>query len=196
MNFLKLSESKSAMSIASAGAIVLTITTTVCNSFGQLAAHGSYVALLLSLLISYSMINDLKKNFVNYIFMSLVVFHLAKGGNLTLSSTEDAFLHAKTVSAPSEMTLAPMPLKVSEMASNLEMPVMSVRAAAEIYPEAEPLAEPLVDSNSFYTSEIALAPVTLAPAPEYDTTEIPMFAPMATEGEGDKEGGKKIFRQW
>lgn len=66
MNFLKLSESKSAMSIASAGAIVLTITTTMCNSFEQLAAHGSYVALFLSLLISSSMINDLKKNFLTY----------------------------------------------------------------------------------------------------------------------------------
>lgn len=128
--------------------------------------------------------------------MSLVIFHLAKGGNLTLSSTEDAFLRAKTMSVPSEMALAPMPIKVPEIASNLEMSAMSVRAASEIYPEAEPEAEPLVDSNSFYTSEIALAPVTLAPVPEYDTAEVPIFTPMATEGEGDKEGGKKIFRQW
>ncbi len=193
------------MSIASAGAIVLTITTTVCNSFEQLAAHGSYVALFLSLLVSYSMIDDLKKNFVNYIFMSLVVFHLAKGGNLTLSSTEDAFLHGKAKTSLLSAAAAPSDPAPTHAIPGLVDTPWAPETTAEVagggYPEAAPEAGLLIDSNNFevgtvYAENLIVAP----PIQEYsrlEGLEIPMFAPMASEeGENDKEGGKKIFRQW
>lgn len=206
MNFLKLNDPKAAVAVASAGAIVLTITTTICNSFNL---PGSYVALALSALMATTLVPNLKKNIVNYLFMSLVIFHLAKGGNLTMSAAEDALLpkalkaETLTAMAPQENLEALVPLApITTFPEPIEVyaPQASIEPARETeyldryvipeagsvaIPEAIPEIIPTIDEPAFSPAEAVISS-TNAMATEY----------VAEKADDEGEGNKKIFRAW
>lgn len=225
MKIPKLGESKSAISIASAGAIVLTITTTICNSFANI--NGSYVALILSMLLATTMVQNLKQNFVNYLFTGLVVFHLAKGGNLTLSQAEDSFLQNKSIPTEnltdieaSNMEKAQEELRLMMIENETLQKELRLLADEYSYPRNR-------DTERFPATDVAssfpMAPETTPEIPPEAPPEIPPEAPpemplitnvalsatpMATNlnfdilvnelnsSEDDSEEGKKIFRRW
>lgn len=85
-SILKISDPNAAISLASAGAIVVALTTTLVNAFAFPAA---ITALGISLIMSVGMLGLSKKEIVNIILVSLVIFHLARGGNVTLAKGED-----------------------------------------------------------------------------------------------------------
>lgn len=79
-------DSNAAISLATASGIVVLLTTTLVNTF---AWPGAYVALVLSLISGTQIIKEWYKNMPKFIILSLIIFHTARGGSLTLSIQED-----------------------------------------------------------------------------------------------------------
>ena len=87
-DYIKSVDSKSAISLASAAALVVALTTTLTASFASLPA--ALTALVLSFIFAGTMIEEWYKKIFQFLIVGLVIFHVAQGGNATLDKTEDA----------------------------------------------------------------------------------------------------------
>lgn len=118
-NFMKLDNSQPALSFMAMGAIVVGLTATLSNSF---EIPAKYVALIISALMA-SMAVDVKKNLANFLLTSLVVFHVARGGNATGGQIEEMLKSppaAEQTSSGSIFDLLSPSAKAESITSNVD----------------------------------------------------------------------------
>lgn len=93
---------KTSVTLGASAAMVIAFTTTLCMSFGWPSA---LVALVLSALfagvqLSYSK-DKIMAKLLFWVVCTLVIFHAARGGNITLSETEGPSNHPESIVVPS-----------------------------------------------------------------------------------------------
>lgn len=86
---MEIQDPKAALSLTVAGGAVVAITTTLSNAFDAPAA---WTALILSMCFSGVIIKEWRKDFFNFLLVGFVIFHLARGGNMTLSKLEGSII--------------------------------------------------------------------------------------------------------